>query len=153
MAIGVGDRVPDFTLLDQTGARFVMREHLGHGPLVIYFYPKDETRGCTAEACAFRDSHEDFVSAGAKVVGISSDTVASHQSFANNHKLPFTLLADVDGAVRKAFDVPRAFIGLVDGRVTYVVDSTGIVRHTFNSAINMSKHVDEAIAVVRTLKA
>jgi peroxiredoxin Q/BCP len=127
-----------------------LRDKLGK-PLVVYFYPKDETYGCTIEACAFRDSYEDFLAAGADVIGISRDDAASHESFKQNHRLPFTLLSDPGGKVASAWGVKGRF-GL-GGRVTYVFDAAGTLRHKFDSAIRFGKHVDEALAVVKTLAA
>src|SRR5262249_48790056 len=113
---------------------------------------KDETRGCTAEACAFRDSHEVFTDAGAEVIGVSSDSVDKHATFAGKHALPFTLLSDSDGAVRKAYGVPAA-LGLIPGRVTYVIDRSGTVRHVFNSMTNIDRHVNDALDVVKQVQA
>ncbi len=152
MSLTSGQRVPSFTLKDQDNVDFVLDDELGKGPIVFFFYPKDETAGCTAEACSFRDRNPALAAAGATVVGISRDSVASHKAWATKHAFPFKLLADVDGKVRDAFGVPRAF-GLIDGRVTYVVDHGGIVRHSFSSLLRATKHVDEAIEVVKRLAA
>ena len=141
-----GDTAPDFSLPQQNGSIVRLSELVARGPVVVYFYPRDETPGCTAEACAFRDAYEDFKAAGAEVVGISSDSAESHASFANHRALPFLLLSDRDGVVRKLYGVKPAFFGLVPGRVTFVIDSSGTIRHVFNSAINMSRHVTEALA-------
>jgi peroxiredoxin Q/BCP len=119
--------------------------------VVLYFYPKDNTSGCTAEACAFRDSHEVFSEAGAEVIGVSSDSVAKHTGFADKHKLPFTLLSDQGGKVRKLYGVP-AVLGLIPGRVTYVIDREGIVRQVFNSMTNISGHVNDALEMVKQLQ-
>lgn len=150
--IQVGDKAPDFTLASQSGEPVRLYDRLGDRVVVLYFYPKDETRGCTAEACAFRDSHEVFAEAGAEVIGVSSDSAGKHAAFAEHHKLPFTLLSDQGGQVRKSYGVP-AVLGLIPGRVTYVIDRTGTVRHTFNSLTNISKHVGDALEVVRHLQA
>jgi thioredoxin-dependent peroxiredoxin len=129
--VQVGDLAPDFTLSAQSGAPVSLGDFLGKTALVLYFYPKDNTSVCTAEACAFRDSYEVFKDAGAEVIGISSDSVESHQQFAAAHRLPFNLLSDVGGVIRKRYGVPTAF-GL-PGRVTYIIDRQGIVRHIFFS--------------------
>ncbi|RKS07349.1 peroxiredoxin Q/BCP [Nocardiopsis sp. Huas11] len=150
--IGAGDTAPDFTLPDQSGNRVRLRDRLGERVVVLYFYPKDDTPGCTAEACAFRDSHEVFAEAGAEVIGISSDSVDRHAAFAGRHELPFTLLSDKGGAVRKDYGVPSV-LGLLPGRVTYVIDRQGTVRHVFNSMTVIDKHVKEALSVVRDLAA
>ena len=151
-AITVGDQAPDFTLPSQSGAPVRLSDRLGERVVVLYFYPKDETAGCTAEACAFRDSHEVFSEAGAEVIGVSSDSADQHAAFASRHGLPFTLLSDRGGRVRKNYGVP-AVLGLIPGRVTYVIDRQGTVRHVFNSMTNIDRHVDDALAVVRQLQA
>ncbi len=151
--INTGDTLPSFTLRDQHDNPFSITEHIGKNILVIYFYPKDETAGCTAEACAFRDQYEDFATLGAEVIGISADTPGSHQKFAARHRLPFTLLSDPDNKVRKLFGVPSTFLGLIPGRVTYIVDRGGVVRHVFNSQFQARKHVQEAMKVIRDLGA
>lgn len=143
-----GDAMPETTLVGPDGP-VALREKIGK-PLVVYFYPKDETYGCTKEACQFRDQYEDFVAAGAEVIGISRDDAASHQSFREHHRLPFVLLSDPGGKVAAAWGV-RSTLGL-PGRVTYVFDKAGVVRHRFNSMIRFGKHVDEALAVVKTLR-
>jgi peroxiredoxin Q/BCP len=148
--IGVGDAAPDFTLADQNGERVTLSDLRGDRVVVLYFYPKDETSGCTAEACAFRDSYEEFVDAGAQVMGISSDSVERHDRFARKHSLPFTLVADTDGAVRKAYGV-SSVLGVIPGRVTYVIDRNGTVRHVFSSMSNIGKHIDTALTIVRGL--
>lgn len=151
-AIQVGDKAPDFTLPSQDGAQVRLSDRLGGRVVVLYFYPRDETKGCTAEACAFRDSHEVFAQAGAEVIGVSSDSVASHAAFATNHKLPFTLLSDEGGQVRKSYGVPSK-LGVLPGRVTYVIDRSGTVRHVFNSMLNVNQHVKDALEVVKKLQA
>ncbi|HTR51307.1 MAG TPA: peroxiredoxin [Kofleriaceae bacterium] len=143
----VGDAMPETTLVSDTGP-VQLRERIGKA-LVIYFYPKDETYGCTKEACSFRDSYEDFVSAGADVIGVSRDDASSHAGFKQHHRLPFTLLTDPDGKVAAAWGV-RGSLGL-PGRVTFVFDKAGTVRHRFDSQIRFGKHVDEALAIVKQL--
>jgi len=150
--VQVGDKAPDFTLMSQSGERVRLQDRLAERVVVLYFYPKDETRGCTAEACAFRDSHEVFAEAGAEVIGVSSDSAVRHAAFADHYKLPFTLLSDEGGRVRKSYGVP-AVLGLIPGRVTYVIDRAGTVRHVFNSMTNIGQHVGDALAVVRQLQA
>ena len=154
MARGIraGDKAPDFTLPSQSGEQVRLYDRLGERVVVLYFYPRDDTRGCTAEACAFRDSFEAFTDAGAEVIGVSSDSVDRHAAFAGKHKLPFTLLSDKGGHVRKSYGVP-AVLGLVPGRVTYVIDREGTVRHVFNSMTNIGQHISDALKVVRELQA
>ncbi|NEP62542.1 MAG: peroxiredoxin [Symploca sp. SIO2G7] len=150
MAIKVGDTAPDFTLQSQTGESITLSSFKGQKPVVLYFYPKDDTPGCTTESCTFRDNFQDFQELGAEVIGISSDPPDSHQKFASKYSLPFTLVSDTGSKVRKAYGVP-ATLGLLPGRVTYVVDKAGTVRHLFNSQFNPKKHVDEALTVLKGL--
>ena len=144
-AVKPGERAPDFSLPDAEGRSFRLSERRGKTPVVLYFYPKDDTPGCTKEACGFRDQYEDFQRLGAEVVGVSSDSSASHQRFAAKHRLPFTLLADPGGAVRRLYGVP-ATLGLLPGRVTFVIDRQGVVRHVLNSQLEAKRHVAEALA-------
>jgi peroxiredoxin Q/BCP len=146
--VQVGDPAPDFTLPTQTGESFSFHNLLGKSVIVLYFYPKDNTGGCIKEACSFRDSYEVFKDAGAEVVGISSDSVESHQKFAQKHHLPFILLSDKSGTVRKLFGVPATF-GLLTKRVTYIIDKQGIVRHIFSSQYMPEKHVTEAMNTIK----
>ncbi len=148
--VEVGSLAPDFSLPDASGNQVRLSDVLQRGPVVLYFYPKDNTKGCTAEACAFRDSYEVFREAGAEVLGVSTDSEASHGLFAAQHDLPFVLLSDTDGAVSKGYGA-KALFGLMTGRVTFVIDASGTVRHVFNSMFNATKHVDEALEVLRKL--
>ena len=145
--VRVGKRAPDFTLPAQSGEPVRLRDLIGRKAIVLYFYPRDETAGCTAEACAFRDSYEAFTDAGAEVIGVSSDSEGSHQRFAAHHRLPFLLLSDVDGAVRERYGVAK-WLGLFPGRVTFVIDREGIVRHIFESQLEATRHVGEALAAL-----
>jgi peroxiredoxin Q/BCP len=142
-----GDPMPDTSLIGPEG-RLQLRDKIGK-PLVVYFYPKDETYGCTKEACEFRDQYEDFVAAGAEVIGVSRDDAESHAKFREHHRLPFTLLSDPGGKVAATWGV-RAPLGL-PGRVTFVFDKAGTLRHRFESALRFGKHVDEALAIVKSL--
>lgn len=145
-----GDQAPDFTLSNSGGRAVALSALLAEKPVVLYFYPKDFTPGCTAEACAFRDAYEDFVAAGAEVVGISSDSGESHGRFAEKHRLPFVLLADPGGKTRRLFGVPRT-LGILDGRVTFVIDRGGVIRHVFRSQLGIARHVRGALDTVRSL--
>jgi peroxiredoxin Q/BCP len=147
-----GDPMPDVSLPGPEGKAVRLRDLAVDRTLVVYFYPKDETLGCTAQACSFRDSYEDFKSAGAEVIGISGDSIASHDSFAKHHRLPFVLLSDPDGAAASAFGVGKTF-GLIKGRVTFVVDRSSTIRMAFESQVRVGKHVEDALAMVKKLEA
>ncbi len=146
----VGDQAPDLAVETQTGETINLRDLWQNKALVLFFYPKDNTLGCTKEACAFRDQYEVFSEAGAEVVGVSSDSVESHQSFAEKYRLPFKLLADKGGRLRKLFGVESS-LGIMPGRVTYIIDTKGVVRHIFSSQFMATRHVDEALAFVKQL--
>ena len=148
----VGQPAPDFTLTTTSGAPFRLADQRGRH-VVLYFYPKDDTPGCTTQACSFRDQYEDFKDLGAEVVGISSDSENSHQKFTQKHRLPFELLADTEGRVRKLYEVPRALLGLLPGRVTFIIDKEGIIRHIFNSLSGATDHVRTAKEVLAGLPA
>lgn len=145
--VEAGTVAPDFTLPNQDGQPVSLKDFKGQKAVVLFFYPKDNTAGCTAEACAFRDSYEVFKEAGAEVVGISSDSADSHQGFAAKHRLPFVLLSDQGGQVRKLYGVPST-LGLLPGRVTYMIDKAGVVQHVFNSQFAATRHVEEALKIL-----
>lgn len=149
--VAVGEVAPDFTLNDQRGQAVTLSELVKQRCVVLYFYPKDDTPGCTAEACSFRDQYEVLREAGAEVVGVSSDDQAAHEAFVARYHLPFVLLSDPGGAVRARYGVKRT-LGLIDGRVTFVLDRAGVVRHVFSSQIRPKKHVEEALRIVRGLQ-
>jgi peroxiredoxin Q/BCP len=148
--VEAGTAAPHFTLPSQSGEMVSLEDFLGRKPVVLYFYPKDDTPGCKREACAFRDDYEQFGGLDAEVVGISSDSVESHRRFAENHDLPFTLLSDEGGKVRELYGVPNT-LGLLPGRVTYVIDREGMVRHVFSSQLAASRHVEEALRALRAI--
>ncbi len=143
VSVKVGDKAPDFTLPSQMGDNVTLSEYFGKKNVVLYFYPKDESQGCTREACAFRDAYDVFTQLGAEVLGVSGQSVDSHKSFASHYGLPFVLLSDVDNKVRKLYGVP-ATMGIIPGRVTFIIDMKGIVRHVFNSQYQPTRHVEEA---------
>jgi peroxiredoxin Q/BCP len=149
--LAVGDVAPDFSLPDSDGTLVKLSSFRDKKVVVLYFYPKDDTPGCTAESCSFRDSYEDFVTAGAEVIGVSSDSSESHKKFANKHNLPFVLVSDSAGKVQKQFGI-RSLFGLMPGRVTFVIDRSGVIRHVFDSQLQATKHVREAIGVVKQLQ-
>ena len=145
----VGDKVPEFSLLDQNGTK---RTNIGlKTPLVLFFYPKDDTPGCTIEVCGFRDKYDLFKVLGAQVWGVSNGSSSSHLAFANKNKLQYPLLSDNDDLLRKAFEVPKV-LGFLDGRVTYVIDRNGIVKHIFRDLLNGPEHIKEAIRVLKEIQ-
>lgn len=146
-----GSKVPAFALKDQDGKLFDIQSVLGKKNLVIYFYPKDDSPGCTKEACYFRDQYEVFNQEDARIIGISGQSVESHKKFAEKYHLSFTMLSDEGNKVRKMFGVPSGFFGAVPGRVTYIVDKKGAVVYVFNSQSQASKHVDEALRILKEL--
>ena len=143
-ALSAGAPAPDFELTDQHGNPVRLSDYRGKSAVVVYFYPKDDTTGCTIEACRFRDDFDKFHATGAVVIGISDDSTESHSRFASKHQLPFTLLSDKGGRVRKLFGVRKTF-GVIPGRVTFVIDRNGIVRHVFSSQSSPARHVEEAL--------
>jgi peroxiredoxin Q/BCP len=147
----VNDSIPTIELFDQDSNLVKVSDLLHRGPVVIYFYPKDDTPGCTKEACSFRDQYEAFTDKGVQVIGISADHPQKHKEFAAKHNLPFILLSDVSNEIRKAFGVPSNMFGLIPGRVTYVVDQKGIIRGVFNSQSNPTQHVHEALKILETI--
>lgn len=149
--VKVGDQAPDFLLKSQSGEDVRLSDYRGKKNVVLFFYPKDGSPGCTAEACKFRDSYEDFKESGAEVIGISSQSVESHGIFALNLGLPYTLVSDDGGRVRKEYGVPSS-LGMIPGRVTYVIDKQGVVRHIFSSQIDVEKHVEESLKILLELE-
>jgi peroxiredoxin Q/BCP len=149
MALKVGDKMPLFIATDSNGQLFDVSNYAGKA-LVIYFYPKDDTPGCTIQACTFRDQYEDFKALGAEVIGISSDDETSHKKFASRYKLPFILLSDGSKKLRRLFGVPNDLLGLIPGRVTYVIDKEGIIRLVFNS-MSSKIHIDKALQILKKI--
>jgi peroxiredoxin Q/BCP len=148
----IGDMIPDFFLKDQNGEFFDIARIRGSKKLVIFFYPQDGSLNCTKEACYFRDLTDVFDEAGAVIVGISEQSVESHNEFAKKNRLTYTILSDEGNSVRKLFGVPSKIFGLVPGRVTYVADRTGKVVYIFNSQTDVRAHVDEALKICLILK-
>lgn len=147
MALQVGDKIPNFSAKDNKGNDFDSDSIIGKKPVVIYFYPKDNTPGCTAQACSFRDQYEDFKDLGAEVIGISSDSVSSHEKFIQKYKLPFILLSDSNKKIRNLFGVKANLFGLLPGRVTYVADKNGIIQLVFDSMM-ASSHIPKALKII-----
>lgn len=150
MGLQIGDIVPNFSSIDTKGNLFESASVVGKKPVVIYFYPKDNTPGCTAQACSFRDQYKDFLDLGAEVIGVSGDDLDSHQKFTSKYRLPFLLLSDTNKKIRKLFGVPATLLGMLPGRVTYVIDSNGVVQMIFNSML-AGQHLPKALAAVKKI--
>lgn len=149
-SLAVGDPAPEFSLPDDAGGTVSLAELRAEGPVVVYFYPQDDTPGCTVEACGFRDAYQDFADAGARVVGISTDDGGSHRAFRDKFQLPFVLLSDVNGEVARAYGVKKT-LGLLPGRVTFVIDRGGVIRSAFSSQLRVKRHVEQALEIVKSL--
>ena len=147
--ISPGDKLPVFSLLNQKGEWVSPSNLIGKNAMVIYFYPMDDTPGCTAEACAFRDHFQQFLDQDVMVFGISADSVEKHRNFAAKYQLTFDLLSDPDNKIRKMFGVPRSMWGLLPGRVTYVFNKSGECVHVFSSQLYVKQHVVEALSALR----
>jgi thioredoxin-dependent peroxiredoxin len=150
MALAAGDRAPLISLTDADGVQR-RSDQLNGRALVLFFYPKDDTPGCTAEACAFRDSYADLQALGVEVWGVSGDDAVSHRRFAARHRLPFPLLVDQGNQLRQAFGVPSV-LGLLPGRVTYVIDAQGVIRHIYNNLLDGASHRRQALEAVKGLQ-
>lgn len=142
-----GDAAPDFELNDQDGKRVQLADFRRKSAVVLYFYPKDDTSGCTKQACSFRDQFAAFRRADAQVLGISSDSEESHRKFRAKYDLPFPLLSDAGGRVRKLYGV-RSMLGLIPGRETFVIDGNGTIRHVFNSQFKPEDHIRQALSAL-----
>ena len=149
MKFKIGDKIPSFSLKDQIGIFRIPEEC--KKPLVLFFYPKDDTPGCTIEACGFRDKYDLFKILGAEVWGISNGDSQSHLDFANKNKLQYPLLCDINNILRKKFEVPKK-LGFIEGRVTYIIDSHGIIIHIFEDLLNGPAHIKEAIKALKKLQ-
>ena len=150
MKLNVGDQIPSFSLTDHQGNIFKSNQVVGKKVLVIYFYPKNFTPGCTKEACSFRDSYEQFQKLGAELIGISSDSVESHQKFSDKYNLPYTFLSDPTEDIRRKFGVKGHLLGLIPGRETFVVDKNGIIQCKFNS-LSSAQHMQKALETVKSI--
>ena len=153
MSISIGDTCPDFSLKNQNGEMININDYIGSKHVIIYFYPKDNTPGCTKEACSFRDAMQELNTLDCAVFGISADSVASHKKFADQFRLSFNLLSDVGNTVRKSFKVPANLFGLIPGRVTYIVNKEGKIVHIINNQMNPDKHIEETIKTITSLAA
>jgi peroxiredoxin Q/BCP len=141
MSLSVGATAPSFTVKDTNGNTVSLSDFAGK-TVVLYFYPKDDTPGCTKEACSFRDSYGEYQGKDVAVLGVSMDDEASHQQFTNKFSLPFPLLADTDGAITKAYDVDG---GGYAKRVTYVIDGSGKISHVYTT-VKTDTHASDILA-------
>lgn len=153
VVLEAGNPAPEFSLRNQADEIVRLSDYRGKKVVVLFFYPKDSSAGCTVEACSFRDSYEDFQDAGAEVIGISGGTTEGKQAFIQKNRLPFTLLTDADGSVARAYGIGKKLFGLMEQRITFVIDRDGVIRHRFESETNMTRHTDEALRIVRQLQA
>jgi peroxiredoxin Q/BCP len=151
MEIKVGDTIPAIVLKDQNGDLFDLKAKTAGKSIVLFFYPKDDSPGCTAQACSFRDQFQDFADANAVVIGISGQSVESHKKFAEKHRLTYTLLSDEGNKIRKQFGVPTNLFGLIPGRVTYVADKNGKVVYVFNSQTQVNQHVEKTLSILKEM--
>ena len=149
MKLTIGDKIPSFCLKDQNGN--IRKSDELNKALVLFFYPKDDTPGCTIEACGFRDKYDLFKILGAEVWGISNGNSQSHLEFAHKNKLQYPLLCDIDNKLRKKFGVPKK-LGFIEGRVTYIINSNGIIIHIFEDLLNGPAHIKEAIRALKQLQ-
>ena len=150
-SVKIGDLAPNFRLLSQTGQTLELQDYIGTKPVVLFFYPKDNTTLCTKEVCHFRDNFDEFKKIyNAQVIGVSSDSVDSHKQFSEANNLPFMLLSDPNEDVRREYGVPKTF-GIIPGRVTYVIDKQGVIRHIFSSQLNYKRHVNEALSALKSI--
>tara|TARA_Y100001968_G_scaffold333689_2_gene398401 strand:+ start:840 stop:1358 length:519 start_codon:yes stop_codon:yes gene_type:complete len=149
MTLEVGQKVPDFRIPNQEG-KLIDLENIKSKYLILFFYPKDNTPGCTIEACSFRDNYKKLKELGAEIFGISSDTVESHKNFALKYDLPFTLLSDKGGNLRDDLYVPKAF-GIFPGRSTYILDKKGNILFKYTNLLNGKSHVTESISFLKSL--
>ncbi|MBB5254858.1 peroxiredoxin [Sulfurisphaera ohwakuensis] len=145
----VGDKAPLFEGITDTGEKFSLSDYIGKHDIVLYFYPKDDTPGCTREACAFRDNWNLLQGYDVVVIGISSDDVESHKKFKQKYNLPFILISDPDKKIRELYGA-KGFI--LPARITFVIDKKGIIRHIYNSQLNPENHVKEALKTLEMLK-
>lgn len=149
--LNIGDKVPSFELIDDKDHLFSINDHIGVKNMIIYFYPKDDTPGCTKEACGFRDEIEIFDELDALIIGISSDSPESHRDFKKKYNLPFTLLSDPENIARNLFGVKGDLFGMIPGRVTFIIDKEGNILYIYNSQSNATKHVEESLRILKEL--
>ena len=144
-----GSRAPDFELLAHDGSSVKLSKMLEERNVVLYFYPKDGTPGCTREACMFRDRFDEIARRGAAILAVSPDSVESHADFQKRHSLPFILLSDPDKRVARMYGAV-GFLGLLVKRTTYVIDKLGVIRHSY-VGMRPERHVEEALKALEQL--
>ncbi len=151
--IKVGDKAPEFTAPLANGKMFRLKDYRGRRHLILYFFPKDFTPGCTREACSFRDHRPEIAALDAEVVGVSYDSTGRHEAFAEKYNLPYPLVSDADGQVAAKYGVARLSGWLPVQRKTFLIDKEGIVRHIIHAELNISLHIDEALAHLKKMEA
>jgi len=151
MPLKLNDKLPDFILKNQYDKKVNSKIFFGKN-LVVFFYPKDDTPGCTMEVCNFRDNYSEIKKYNSNIIGISSDSVKSHKKFSKKFNVTYDLLSDYDNTVKKLFGVPRSLFGLLPGRVTYIFDKKGILLKIINSQININEHLLKTIKFLKKLK-
>ncbi len=148
-SLKVGDMTPNFTLIDENGIEFTSSDYYNKQPLVIFFYPRDNSPVCTTEVCSFRDSFEDFKDLNAKIVGISRDNIMTHRDFSSKYKLPYSLLSDHSGRIHNLFGVSKGFLGLNPERVTFISNKKGRIIYIFKKRSQAEKHTSEALLALK----
>jgi peroxiredoxin Q/BCP len=147
-----GDRAPAFTLPSQIGEKVSLADFAGKKNVILFFYPKDYTAGCTIEVCTFRDSYQDFQDAGAEVIGISMDSTDSHEKFAKSYNLPYILLSDTGGKVKNEYGITRNILGFTAERVTFVIDKEGIIRYVFSALLQPKSHIEKSLEILKFIE-
>jgi len=148
MPLKINQKAPDFTLKDDQGRLFSLHQAMKRQPFILYFYPKNFTPGCTKEACEFRDHFSVFKNKDIEVLGISQDTVSSHQKFKKEHNLPFKLLADVNGKVSRLYKATVPIVGMTR-RISYLIDDQMVIKAIYENMFGAEKHIDEMISAVK----
>jgi peroxiredoxin Q/BCP len=148
--LAVGSQAPDFSATLDDGTTFSLARERGVHNVVLYFYPKDFTSGCTKEACAFRDNYAEIGRFDAIIVGVSADSAESHTDFRERHQLQFPLIADQDGTVRDLYQARKSFVPFMPPRITYVIDKEGVIRAAMRHDIQVTRHIDEVLGALRS---
>ena len=149
MIVNIGDIFPNFILIDEKGIKYNLYNDFNKSYLVLYFYPKDETHGCTKQSCYFKDFYQDFKTFDCEIIGISSDNKNSHEKFKNNYSLPFKLLSDKNSRLRKELKLPKHFFGLSPGRITFLIDKNKEILFIHRSSLNMKSHINSILKFLK----